>query len=74
MVFRTAVPPPSTAEKEKKNKGKGDLIAGHWGMKFPLEPSVAETRVSGVRPLLASAQDHICGWEGEDSLLAELRI
>lgn len=67
VVLKTAVPPLSTAEKEKKNKGKGDLIAGHSGMKFLLEPSVAETRVSRLRPLLASAQDHICGRKGEDS-------
>lgn len=66
VVFKTAVPPLSTAEKEKKNKGKGDLIAGHSGMKFLLEPSVAETRVSRLRPLLASAQYHICGRKGED--------
>lgn len=70
MVFKTAIPPLSTAEKEKKNKGKGDLIAGHSGMKFLLEPSVAETRVSRLRPLLASAQDHISATGRE----AELRI
>lgn len=74
MVFKTAVPLPSTAEKEKKNKGKGDLIAGHSGKQFLLEPSVAETRVSQLRPLLAAAQDDICNREGEHNLLAEIKI
>lgn len=56
----TAVPPPLTAEKEKKNKGKGDLTVDHLGIKFLLrEPSVAETSVKTAPPAGGSARSHL---------------
>lgn len=55
----TAVPPPLTAEKEKKNKGKGDLTVDHLGIKFLREPSVAENSVKAAPPAGGSARSRL---------------
>lgn len=55
----TAVPPPLTAEKEKKNKGKGDLTVDHLGIKFLQETSVAENSVKAAPPAGSSARSHL---------------